>query len=162
MLFTFTEAFLEDGLSELARRNPELLLKDAAKLDHRRIWEVDSLEELRAELRQQWAGGRLKGGPEKWVEYLQSIGGPKSYNKDCIFYIHTLWDVRNLIVHAQGKASPYYVKKYPSPVLKVGTRITVGTSSVGQWIVALKEFVESTEQFFMHYAADKKAAHSHD
>lgn len=138
MLVTFLVAYFEDGLREPDRTDPK----------------------LRAKLRQQWAG-RLKGGPQKWVEFLQRIG-PKSYKGDCLFVTQDLWHVRNLIVHTQGRADHYYVKKYPNPPMKVGDRIYPDIPSLKKWIEALMEFVESTEQFFLRYATDKKAAHSHD
>lgn len=158
MLVTFTEAYLEEGLSELARRNPQLL-KDVTGLDYSRIWQVDSVDELRTELRQQWANREIKGGPEKWVKLLKSLG-VKSYNKNCVFYMRNLWDVRNLIVHSQGKVSPYYARQYPRPALKVGTRILVNENWLGKWIPALQEFVDPTDHFFAHYAIGRKSAGS--
>jgi hypothetical protein len=125
MSVTFIEAFLEEGLSELARKNPALLWVDEVELDYSNTWEVDSLEELKAELRQQWAGQKIKGGRKKLVKFLQRIGGshPPIFKDNCLFWMQHLWDVRNLIVHGQGRVSRPYAKKYPTPPLKPGARI---------------------------------------
>ena len=150
MLVTFLEAYMEEGLVELARKNPKLL-RDIGTFDWKRVFEIDSIEELRAELRRQWAQVMLRpGGTQTWVEQLEKLGA-KGFNEKSTHQVQHLWDTRNLIVHAQGVAGAAYVKKYPNSPLKVGGRVSASSSQFKIWISAADDLVTSTEQFFLRY-----------
>src|SRR5262249_26822955 len=51
MVVSLLEGYLEDGLISLATKNPKLM-KDAPPIDHHRVLEVSSIEDLRNEVRQ--------------------------------------------------------------------------------------------------------------
>jgi hypothetical protein len=150
MLVTFLEAYMEEGLISLAEKNPGLL-KDAPPIAPARALEVNSLEELRDELRQQWAHGKLRpGGPETWVKRLTGMGA-RGYDKKACDEVQHLWDTRNLIVHSRGVASVAYVRKYASTGVKPGTQVNVSNNRFSGWLDSLKIFMSCTEAFFLSY-----------
>jgi len=158
MLVTFVEAYMEENLELIARKNPTLL-KNADPVSLDVIFESDSLEDLKAELRQQWAKRTLRGGPEKWLKRIQEMGA-RGYEKDCCLRMQHLWDTRNLIVHAQGVINKGYHKKYSNQKLKVGDRVHVAGNLFSWWLDGLKVFLEPTDQFFFRYAAGAAEAES--
>jgi hypothetical protein len=150
MLITFLEAFLEDGLVELAKKNPRLLRR-IGPFDLKRVFEIESIEELRVEIRRQWAREVLRpDGPQTWSNLFVRLGAT-AFTKISRLGVQDLWDTRNLVVHAQGIASAAYVKKYPSSKLKVGAHISVSSSKFSVWISDVKDFVLPVEEFFSRY-----------
>jgi len=151
MLVTFVEAYMEENLELIARKNPKLL-KNVDPIPFETVFESDSLEDLKVELGEQWARKTLRGGPGRWLKRLQEIGA-RGYEKDCCFRMEHLWDTRNLIVHAQGVVNKAYVKKYANLKLKPGDRVRVAGNLFKWWINGLKDFIEPTDQFFFKYVA---------
>jgi hypothetical protein len=151
MLVTFIEAYLEEGLMLIAAKNPKLL-KEAEPLNYETVFEADSIEELKNELRRRWANKTVKGGPENWFTRLERMGA-RGYSEDCRFRLKHLWDTRNLIVHAQAKVSPAYLKKYYHKIaLKAGDRIRVNGNTVVWWNQGMKDFFAPTDRFFASYS----------
>lgn len=150
MLVTFLEGYLEDGLMFLAMKNPNLM-KDAAQIDPKRVLEVGNLEELRNEIRQQWAQAFLKpGGPETWLKRLDKIGA-RGYDDQASLEMQYLWDTRNLIVHSRGAASVAFARKYSSRGVKAGERVRVSMSQFQNWLRVIKKFTIATDEFFSKY-----------
>jgi hypothetical protein len=147
MLVTFTEVYLEDGLISLSALNPKLI-KDAPPIDHHRILETESLDELRHEVRQRWAHQKVEGGPRKFVRRLKDMGA-RGYDEKDIFRIEHLWDTRNLIVHSRGIVDVAYIKKYNH--LQTGVHVKVNLAQLEWWLPAMKGFVECTDRFFLNY-----------
>jgi hypothetical protein len=152
MLVAFTEAYLEDGLIGLAVVNPQLLMNDAPSTDYARIFEVQSLDELREEMRRQWALQKLQGGPSKFVRRLKDMGA-RGYDDREIFRVQHLWDTRNLIVHSRGIVDRNYVAKFKH--LEKGTHVKVNLPQIQHWLPALSGFVECTDAFFLSYRPSK-------
>jgi hypothetical protein len=150
MLVTFIEAYLEEGLMLIAMKNPKLL-KDAEPLNYETVFESDSIEGLKNELRRRWANRTVKGGPENWLTRLERMGA-RGYSEDCRFRLQHLWDTRNLIVHAQGMASTAYCKKHDNTGLKAGERVRVSGNIVVWWSQGVKDFFEPTDRFFASYS----------
>jgi hypothetical protein len=76
MLVSFLESYLEEGLIGIAVKNPSLIKN--ADIEKSRIFEVDSIEDLRNEMRLNWAHSALRpGGPETWRKMLRELGAPK-------------------------------------------------------------------------------------
>ena len=151
MLVTFIEAYLEEGLMLIATKNPKLV-KEAEPLNYETLFEADSIEGLKNELRRRWANKTVKGGPENWFKRLEGMGS-EGYSGDCRFRLQHLWDTRNLIVHAQAKVSPAYLKKYQHKIgLKAGDRIRVNGNTVVWWNQGMKDFFEPTDRFFARYS----------
>lgn len=147
MLVTFTETYLEEGLMSLAVMNPKLM-KDAPPIDHDRMLEVESIDELRDEMRQQWARQKVQGGPRKFVRRLKDMGA-RGYDEKEIFRVEHLWDTRNLIVHSRCIVDVAYAKQYKH--LQKGVHVKVNLAQIQWWLPALKGFVECTDTFFLNY-----------
>jgi len=156
VLVTVVLAYMEDGLVFVATKNPDLL-KNAHPLDNDRILQAVSIEDLRTELRRQWANKKLLGGPLKWLSLLNEMGA-KQYTKDCDFRLQHLWDTRNLIVHGRGIATVPYIESYKKPALKLGDRVHVGPGFkvLKWWMAGIEDFVNSTDQFFTNYGTKTK------
>jgi hypothetical protein len=152
MLVTFIEAYVEEGLMLIATKNQDWVKDAELPLDYETVFEADSIEGLKNELRRRWANKTVKGGPEKWFTRLQRMGA-EEYSDDCRFRLQHLWDTRNLIVHAQAKVSPAYLKKYQHKIgLKAGDRIRVNGNTVVWWNQGMKDFFEPTDRFFARYS----------
>jgi hypothetical protein len=96
MLVVFLEAYLEDGLVELAIRVPTLM-KDMPAPEASRVFEVETLDELRDELRRQWAQLKVHGGPDKWEKMLVGMGA-RGYVKEEIYALQHLWEILSFIL----------------------------------------------------------------
>jgi hypothetical protein len=154
MLISFLEGYLEDGLVELARKNPGIV--KAVVVNTSRIFEVDELEDLRNEVRRQWAQDALRpNGPEAWRKTLRQLGAPTLGN-EIIYAIQHLWDTRNLIVHSRCIASAGYAKKYAHLGAKKGEEVKVNIATFGNWLKPTKAFVEWAEAFFLKYGGGQE------
>jgi hypothetical protein len=155
MLVTLLEGYLEDGLISLVSKNPKLM-KDAPPIDHYRALEVASIEELRDEVRRQWAQDCLRpGGPATWLKRLKSMGA-RGYNEEATFKVQHLWDTRNLIVHSRGVASVAYARRYANLGAQKGARIKVDINQFQYWLDAIKDFMICTDAFFLKYGETKR------
>jgi hypothetical protein len=153
MLITFLENFLEDGLMEVAVKNPQIIKK--VEFQAIRIFETESLEELRTELRRNWAQDALRpDGPRTWYRTFQDMGAPILEQK-IVQSLEHMWDTRNLIVHGRCIADAAYVKKYANRGAKVGVEVKVNMHSLAKWLVPLKKFVEWVDTFVLNYGKQK-------
>jgi hypothetical protein len=154
MLVSFIEFYLEEALISIAVKNP-LLVKDA-DIEKSRIFEVDSIEQLRSEMRLNWAHNALRpGGPETWRKKLRQLGAPR-FDDNSLRKLQHLWDTRNLIVHSQCVASTAYVKKYPYMGVKVGEKVHVNLGIFKNWLSPTKAFIEWSDRFFLAYGSEPK------
>jgi hypothetical protein len=149
MLYTFFEAYLEDGLATIAEKNPSLLTTGKT-IEARMAFDVESIEELRRSVRKDWAQSILRGGgPAKWAKRLIDFGA-KGYAEADIATAEHLWDTRNLIIHTQGVPRLDYKKRYPSQAMVDG-RVKVGAGEFSNWIRAVHRFVQTTDAFLLKY-----------
>lgn len=155
MLVTFLEGYLEDVLIEMARKNPQLV-KDVA-LDIRSIFQVASIEELRDEVRRQWAHNELRpDGPRKWYRAIKDKGA-KQLDQSIIYEMQHLWDTRNLIVHGKGIIDAPYAAKYSDRrEVKRGQQVGVGTAVIQRWLERISKFVDWADEFCLSYCKDKQ------
>ena len=150
MLVTFLEAYLEEGLIDLVTRNSGLLEK-APVVHPSRVFEIDTLEELRSEIRRDWAQSRLRpGGPETWIKLFKSLG-VKTFDDGACDGVQHLWNTRNVIVHGRGIASAAYVRKYRFMNVKSGIKIKINSALFSGWMGAVGTFISPIESLFLNY-----------
>jgi hypothetical protein len=63
--------------------------------------------------------------------------------------METLWGVRHLIVHSAGIANADFVRRHPELNAQVGKRFIVNNAQIKQWSVAMYDFVDVTDQYFV-------------
>jgi hypothetical protein len=147
MLVSFIEAYLEQGLVSLAAKNPRLV--KAVEIECRRVFEVESIDELRNETLWHWAHDALRpGGPETWFRRLRDMGAP-TIDQEVIRKVQHLWDTRNLIVHSRCIASVAYAKKYAQLGIRAGTHVPVNLNQFGIWLNPVRHFIEWSDAFFL-------------
>jgi hypothetical protein len=154
MLVVFLEAYLEDGLVALAIRKPALL-KPAP--ESRRVFEVETLHELRDEMRRNWAQLKVHGGPERWEKMLTGMGA-RGYVKEDIYALQHLWDTRNLIVHSRSIMSASYARKHKALGAFSGTKIVIAGNLFTRWLTAITSFMDVTDAFFLKCGGEKTSA----
>jgi hypothetical protein len=94
MLVSFMETYLEDGLIEVGKKNPSLINGDPVGTNI--IFEVNSIDELRAEIRRHWAHDALRpDGPKKWYRTVKDLGACP-LNEKVLHAVQHMWDTRNL------------------------------------------------------------------
>jgi hypothetical protein len=149
MLISFLEAFLEDVLAEIASRNPKVIKSEGMPVQT--IIAAKSLEELKSEIRSNWAHDALRpNGPNRWYRTLRDMGA-KKIDQQVITEVQHLWDTRNLIVHARGIADKSYSKKYASRGAKFGVEYNVNMASLKGWLPHVGALVEWADEFLMKY-----------
>jgi hypothetical protein len=153
MLVVFLEAYLEDGLIELATRKPAVL-RDVPAPEASRVFEVETLDKLRDEVRRRWAQSKVHGGPEKWGKMLTGMGA-RGYVKEEMHALQHLWDTRNLIVHSRSIMSAAYAKKYKSFGALSGMKIVVALDIFSLWLKAITSFMDVTDAFFLKFGSEK-------
>ena len=147
MLISFVEGFLEDILVEMALKNPKILKGDGVPV--RVIVTAISLEELKCEVRRNWAHDALRpNGPERWHRTLLDLGAPK-IDKKVIEEMQYLWDTRNLIVHSRCIADKAYSRNHDSRGAKLGVEVKVNMKAM---LPHVKIFVEWADTFLTKYA----------
>ncbi len=112
VLVTGVEAYLVESLVLIAREDPSLPTKDTQQVAHNRILRANTIEELRDELRRDWAKSVLSGPPAGWIKRLKALGAPiPSQTREKFGH---LWATRNLICCTnRGRADPdSYLKDY--------------------------------------------------
>jgi hypothetical protein len=130
MLVSFLEAYLEDGLTEIANRNPSLVRNST--VEPMRIFEVNTIEELRNEFQSNWAHDAIRpGGPATWNRTLCRLGCAERLDKSVVASPDYLWDTRNLIVHSACIADHAYAKKYGHLGIKNNDEVIVTLKSFG-------------------------------
>lgn len=151
VLVALVQAYVEDGLVLIATKNLGLL-RTADAIDKNLVFELSSIEELRAELRKQWAKKTLAGGPKKWLPCLRDMGH-QVQKKDAVVRLQHLWDTRSLIVHGRGIATTAYLRPQTNHSIKPGDRVHVGTDLLKWWMRGVEDFVDPLDQFFLTYGA---------
>jgi hypothetical protein len=146
MLVSFLEAYFEDALIDLARKNPGLVREP--RIDTIRLMEVGSIEELRLEVLQNWSRSKVKSGPKHWVNQLVSMGA-RSIDCQVVEEAQDLWDIRNLIVHNRSIVSHAYARSRPT--LKAGTEITLNPDFLYKKLSAVSLLVDAVEAFLRSY-----------
>lgn len=149
MLVSFLEAYLEDGLGDIAIKNPRLV--GNSKIEPMRIFEVNTIEEVRSEVRSNWAHDAIRpGGPVMWNKKLRGLGA-QSFDEKVVANLQHLWDTRNLIVHSSCIADVAYAKKYEHLGIKNSVEVPVTLRTFGEWLDSAKLFVEWADKFFLAY-----------
>jgi len=148
MLVSFLEAYLEEGLAIIAARNPSL--------DIGRVFEIESIDELRNEIRLNWAQTELKGGPKKWVRKLCNFGAPP-FDDENVKKMQHMWDTRNIIVHSNCLATAAYAREYFTLGIGVGRPMTVNMHMLEYWLKSLGPFIKWSDSFFFCYGGNRTA-----
>jgi hypothetical protein len=155
MLVSFMETYLEDGLIEVAQRNPVLVKAD--NIETNRVFDVDSIDELRAEIRRNWAHDALRpDGPKKWYRVVRNLGA-SPLDEKVVYAVQHMWDTRNLIVHARCIADAAYAKKYAHLGAKKDQTVNVNLHTFGSWLDPVKAFVEWADVVFLNYSVKPKS-----
>lgn len=157
MLVTFLERYLEDVLIEMARKNPQLV--KGVAIDTQSVFQIASIEELRDEVRRQWAHNELRpDGPRKWYKAIRDKGA-KPLDQSIIHEMQHLWDTRNLIVHGKGIIDAPYATKYSNRRgVQRGQQVGAGSAAVKVWLERISKFVDWAEEFCLSYCKDKQQA----
>lgn len=146
MLVSFLEAFMEDGLIEVAARNPKMI--KSREVQGSLVFETESLDALRGYIRRQWAHDAIRpDGPKTWCRVLRDFGAPP-INQATVSSLQHLWDTRNLIVHSRSIADAAYAKKYERLGVVNGSQVKVNIATFGAWLNPVKEFVEWADRQF--------------
>lgn len=156
MLVTFLEAYLEEGIINMAECDPRLV-RNAPQVPPSRIMEIETLDELRAETRRNWAQDVLRpNGPQTWVQFFQKMG-LSTLERAVRNDLQHLWDTRNLIVHGRGIISVAYATKYQSKGYRAGTKLPVLDDLFIKWLSAVENFVNWVEPFFVSYGGSPQS-----
>jgi hypothetical protein len=149
MLVTYFESYLEDILIEIAKRNP-LLIKNV-DLDVRNVFEAGSIDELRDDVRRQWAHNALRpDGPKQWYRALKDRGAPE-FDEAAMRELQHMWDTRNLIVHGKCLVDAVYARKYADKGAKRGERVKVTSHLIKQWFEPAVKFIKWADAFCLSY-----------
>jgi hypothetical protein len=149
------EAYLEDALIYAAKLDPAIMesSRPRPKVSYAKVARARSLEELKDGLKEvlspQWAKNFMNdGGPAKWINKLTKMGA-RGYTPETAKEMETLWEVRHLIVHSSGVATPEFVRRHPEIDAKVGERILIPTKQIFAWIEVVFHFVDVTDSYFV-------------
>jgi hypothetical protein len=153
MLVSFLEAYLEDGLIEIAVKNPKVIENPA--IEPNRLLEIESIDQLRAEIRLNWAQASLRpGGPVTWVKRLRVLGAAEIKGTTLSKMQH-LWDTRNLIIHSRSIASNAYARTHTALGFVAGKEVVVASPLFEGWLIGLKDFLFWTETFLLKYGSKR-------
>jgi hypothetical protein len=155
MLMTFFEAYLEEGLMGIVEKNPAVL-KEADRIEGKKLFDTDSIEQLRTEVRREWARQVLRGGgPETWSKRLRALGA-RGYDDANVRGAQHLFETRNLIIHTQGIANPTYRQRYTNQRFD-GDRVKILSDQFMSWVKAVAGFIKPIDTFLLNYAVSKKS-----
>jgi hypothetical protein len=108
-----------------------------------------SLEALANDLRARWARGWLSdGGPSRWISRLGKMGA-RGYPDDLGSRLERFWGIRHVVVHAAGVATADFVKRHPGVVGVAGNRVRVNSHDFLRFVLAVRDFIEPTDGFFL-------------
>jgi len=149
MLVTCVEAYLQDLLSAAASVGPELMSESQQLAPYADVIAATSLDELANELRARWARGWLSdGGPTRWISRLVKMGA-RGYPADLAPRLELIWGIRHAVVHAAGVANADFVRRHPGVVRAAGDRLRVHSRDFKAFLLAVNDFMEPTEEFFL-------------
>jgi hypothetical protein len=155
MLVSFLQSYLEEGLIDIAARNPSIV--KGIDIQSSSVFEIETIEELRNEVRLSWAQSALRpGGPMTWRKKLRELGAPK-IDDSVVRQLQHLWDTRNIIVHSQSVASAAYAKKYAHMGSKAGQKVKVTLGTFQNWLGPTKAFSDWADDFFLAYGKTSSA-----
>ena len=146
---TIVEAYLKDVLIYAAGVDSTLMERSKQTMTYQDALNAKSIEELKLEFRPKWARSFVdNGGPTKWIKRLKRWGA-RGYHPETVSQMETLWDVRHLIVHSAGIANPEFVQRHPQLNAQVGKRFIVSNAHFKPWLLAIYDFVEVTDHYFL-------------
>lgn len=149
MLVTYAEAYLQDVLEAAATVGPDLMAKSEQSASYCEVINAISLEQLASELRQKWARSWLNnGGPNLWIKQLTKMG-VCSYPADLATKLEYIWGIRHVVVHANGLATPDFLRRHPSGAKVVGDRLLIKPEEFTSYVSAVSMFVQSTDRYFL-------------
>ena len=149
ILVTCVEAYLQDVLSAAASADPNLIGKSEPAAPYADVVSAPSLEVLAGNLRARWARGWLNsGGPTRWIERLLQLGA-RGYPDDLATRLEQIWGIRHVVVHSAGIATADFVRLHPDVAARPGERIRISHGGFRPFLVAVEEFLEPTERFFI-------------
>lgn len=155
MLVTVVETYLQDALCELAEVDPSVMGNVFPKVDYRDLSSFDTLEDVRAECRKQWAIGIIaRDGPSKWVDLLKKLGA-SSYQKGLVEQMERIWGIRHIVVHNAGRATRDFLSRHGGSQ-SVGDSVPVSLADLREWQGVLEGFIESTDRFISARRAAKQ------
>jgi hypothetical protein len=132
----------------IAEKNPQVV-KAPDQPPAANILEANSLDELKSEVRRQWAHNELRpNGPKKWVRKLKELGAPKHLDDKVTNGAQQLWAARNLIVHSRSIADTSYEKLYG---IRKGEELKIGPDLLKTWHDDVVKLVEWADAFFIKY-----------
>lgn len=149
IIVAVVEAYLKDVLIFAAGIDATLMERTEQAATYQAVLNANSLEALLLDFRGKWARRFVdSGGPTKWINSLEAMGA-RSYRLETVSQMETLWGVRHLIVHSAGIANGDFVRRHPELKGQVGKRFIVNNAQIKQWVAAMYDFVEVTDQYFV-------------
>jgi hypothetical protein len=150
LFVTIVEAYLKDVLIYAAGIDTSLMDRTGQTLTYPEALNAKSLEEVLIKFRSKRARSFVdSGGPTTWIESLERMGA-RGYRPETVSQMETLWDVRHLIVHSAAVVNADFVRRQPELKAEVGKRFIVNNAQIKQWSAAMLDFVEITDQYFVH------------
>ncbi len=157
-LVTCVEAYLQDFLAAAAAVDSELMAKSEQRATYSDIIEATALDVLGGALRTRWARNWLsEGGPPLWIRKLEKMGA-RGYGPTLGRRLELFWGIRHLAVHSAGVATVDFVKRHPGVVKAVGDRVKVNNNYFKSFVVAVREFMKPTEEYFLRRYPSMAAA----
>jgi len=147
MVVTFLETYLEDVLANTAGVDPSHMAKSEQAVNYADAVEANSLDELRSEIRRRWANNVVRNGsPAAWVQRLRGWGASQ-LRDDHVEHLDQIIGARHVVVHAAGRVTREFVRRYPSSNRKVGQQIDITTEELMQLTNSVLDFVAVTDKF---------------
>jgi len=132
-LVTVTETYLQDVLAYAAQHDESFMRDSEQTATYKQVLAAVSIEELRENLRRDWAKKFVnKGGPRRWKQRLEGMGARGFVDGiEDVMELH--WGVRHVVVHNAGNATPDFVQRHPTFGAVVGEQISVTRSISDAW-----------------------------
>ena len=154
MFVTITETYIKDTLAIVAKLDPELMEKSEQQTTYKHVSSVNSIEELRADMREQWARSFVEdGGPTRWMERLTKMGA--RYTDIKSHDMELLWGIRHLVVHKAGIVDKEFISRYPEIQQKLNEELMISRKTWANLLNNAAPFVRETNLFFSNrYQSD--------
>ena len=148
MIVTATEAYLQDVLAEVAAIDSALVDDSEQKLSYRAIRKFDSLDALKASVRNKWAKSFLNhGGPTAWIKRLKGMGA-SGYSDGLDSRLEEVWGIRHLVVHRAAVADADFLERHADVPRNAGNVIQIDAARIQQYAIDAIEFVGITNRYF--------------
>jgi hypothetical protein len=149
LFVAIVEAYLKDVLIYAAGIDSSLAQRTGQSATYQEALDAKSLEDLKLKLRSKWARTFVdNGGPTTWIKKFESMGA-SGYRPETVGQMERLWGIRHLVVHSAGIAKAEFVRGHPELKAQVGKRFIVSSAHFKPWGVAIYNFVEVTDQYFV-------------